>query len=84
MSVFSFQSVALILAFIDNTFLRELEPGMVKRGGLLGIQLEAFHLLRSFCGKLPKSQAIRALFEDFNQKSCHLFNVKTDMNVLGF
>lgn len=62
-SVFSFDSVALILALLDNIFLREEEPGMVKRGGVSGMQFEAFHFLRSFCGKWPESRSIRTLLD---------------------
>lgn len=36
---------------------------MVKRGGVSGMQFEAFHFLRSFCGKRPESRSTRTLLD---------------------
>lgn len=64
MSVLSFASIALILSIIDTTFLRVEGPGCVRPNGNTlhpWIKIEAFHFLRSFCGKWPESRAIRTL-----------------------
>lgn len=64
MSVFSFSSIALILEIFETIFFRGEGPAVVKRTGPIlhpSMTFEAFHFLRSFCGKWPESRTIRTL-----------------------
>lgn len=64
MSVFSFASIALILEIFNKSFFRRGGPGIPRYTGHIlqpGMNYEAFHFLRSFCGKWPESRAIRTL-----------------------
>lgn len=62
-SVFSFASIALILAIFETIFFRGEGPAIGRKGPILhpSMTFEAFHFLRSFCGKWPESRTIRTL-----------------------
>lgn len=61
MIVFPFKAISLMLSLMDNTFLRGREVGDIKSGVVPGMQFEAFHFLRSFCGTWPENRAMRTL-----------------------